>query len=293
MGHSKILGGRATVTTMVGVVALVWALCLVGTTSSSRDLDMDSDLVETETGWQFSDGDDDDNDDAEMFSAPSGAPSSSPKGGIIPLINGDFELTNITGANATVNVDNTTTLIINWVVGGPGVQVLMSATYGVLNAKIKSVFCIHLNYPPSTNFTQGSLSTTLATTPATGKTYTVQYDICRAPDGPLNIYSAIKLSAAQGATVKDWVIHYVKYNISDKVGSSSWTRQSFIYHGTGASTVIKLESMSERYGPIIDNVETLSGSHQLAGAPLPKVSGLCQRLLTALSLLALALAHVF
>jgi hypothetical protein len=286
MGHGgKILGARAPVTTLLSFVALMWALCWVGAASSSRD--MDSDLVETETGWQF-----DGEDGIDTFAnstAPAPAPAA--QSGVIPLIDGDFELTNITG-NATVNADPTSTAIVNWTPGGAGVQILQSATYGTRTSTVKSVFCIHLNTPTATNGTQGSLSTTLATAPASGKSYTVQYDVCRSPDGPSNLWPALRVSALQGSTVSDWVIHNPVYNVTDTLGHSTWTRQSFVYHGTGAATAIKFESMSEKYGCIIDNVQILSGVHQLAGAPLDALSGLCQRLLPAISLLALALSHI-
>ncbi|KAG0571176.1 hypothetical protein M758_6G208100 [Ceratodon purpureus] len=279
-------------------VGLVWALCL-SLTSCNRDLD--SDLVETETGWQF--GDDDG--DIETFDAPAGAPAGNgtapapavkPKGGVIPLINGDFELTTLT-ATATAGqpflVDNTTSNIVNWVAGGNGVQVMPSAMYGKpAYSKAASVFCIHLNNPKLLNVTQGSLSTTLAASPASGKSYTVQYDVCKCADGPLNLVPAVRVSAMQGSTVHDWVIHYMEYNASDTLGHSTWTRQSLVYVGTGAATTIKFESMSERWGPMIDNVEILTGSHPLAGAPFGKMTGMCQKILPLVTVVALASFHI-
>ncbi|KAG0586875.1 hypothetical protein KC19_2G124000 [Ceratodon purpureus] len=305
MGHSrKTSGARAPVTTMVGVVALMWALCWLGTATSSRSVDMDdSDLVETETGWQF--GDDDG--DLETFDAPAAtpagngtapAPAVKPKGGVIPLINGDFELTTLTAtavAGQPFLVDNTTSNIPNWVAGGNGVTVCPSAMYGKpAYSKAASVYCVHLNNPKLINVTQGSLSTTLAANPATGKSYTVQYDVAKCPDGPLNLWPVVKVSAMQGSTVHDFAIHYVEYNASDTLGHSTWTRQSLVYTGTGAATVIKIESMSERWGGMIDNVEILTGSHPLAGAPLGKVAGMCQRVLPFVTAVVLvASIHIF
>jgi hypothetical protein len=268
------------------LVALLWAVAWVGTATGVRNLDMDmeSELVETETGWQFGD------DDIEPFAnatAPAPAPAVKVSGSVIPLINGDFELTNVTG-NATVLADSTSTAIINWLPGGAGVQILFGVTYNMAPETPKSAYCIHLNNPASTgNGTQGSLSTTLAAAAATGKTYTVQYDTARMPDGPINLWSALKVSAVEGGTVNSWVVKNPVYNASDTESHITWQRQSFVYTGTGAQTVIKFESMSEKYGPMIDNVQILSGKHELAAAPLGKMAGVCQRSVPLLTLLAL------
>lgn len=293
MSHIS-LGARAPVTTMVIVVALVWALCWVGT---ARCSDLDSDVVETKTGGKL--GDDDvidtfDSPAAAPLTAPAPAPAPKSKGGLIPLLNGDFELTNGTSTGMKF-ADNTSADIVNWVVNGAGVYVYSGVTYGGAPETPHSQYSIMLNNPGyASNGTQGSLSTTLAHVPSTGKTYTVQYDIARAPDGPSNLWPAVKVMAMQGPIVHDWVVHMTAYNASDSIGHSTWTRQSFAYKGTGAVTVIKFESLSEKYGPMIDNVECLTGLHTLshAGAPLREASRMCQRLPLATAV-ALAFLRIF
>lgn len=170
------------------------------------------------------------------------------------------------------------------------VQVIQSATYK-MSTFAKSVFAIHLNNPAGTNGTQGLIATTLAVNPATGKTFTVQYDCARMPDGPLNLLSALKVSSISGTTVNHYEIHTVKYNATDTTSSMTWVRQSFVYSGTGAATKIQFESMSEKYGPAIDNVVILTGSHPLSAAPTAHLLSLWQRMGPIFSVVVVVACH--
>ena len=297
MGHSKISGARAPVTTVVGVVALMWSLCWVGAAASARSVAVDNrDLLETESEWHFADDDDirafDNATAATNATAP--APAAKAPSGLVVVANSDFE--GIGNVSATTLADATSTAIVNWTPGGAGVQILLTSAYGAPQylKTAKGNFCIHLNNPASAaNGTQGSLSTTLATNPANGHAFTVHYDVCRCPDAPINVWPAIKVSAVTGNTTHDFTVHSVPYNSTDTVGHSTWVKQSMIYTGTGAATQIKFESMSEKYGPIIDNVQVLTGKHPLAAAPLGKVARLCQRALPLVTVVALASFHIF
>jgi hypothetical protein len=223
-------------------------------------------LVETKTGWQFED-------DIEVFDGSAVAPAPAPK---LPkdqiwLMNGDFELTTVTG-NATVTVSVTdTTSIPNWLPGGNGVQIIQSSSYQ-MSSFAPSVFAIHLNNPNVDNGTQGSISTlNLTANPNPATLYTVQYDCARHPDGPLNLLPALKISSMTGLTVNYFTLHKARFNLTDTPKQITWIRQSMLFMGTGAQTSIKFESMSEKYGPIIDNVVLLNGVHILNpnSAPTP------------------------
>lgn len=262
--------GRARAIAMAILsVVLVWTT-MCGASLATGSPDLDSELIETETGWQF------DTDDIEVFDTPAPAPAAAApakapaaSGNTVALINGDFEATNLTGNASVTMVDSTTTAIVNWVVGGAGVQILNGNTYKMNNGK--GVYAIHLNNPAATgNGTQGQLTTTLAINPPSGKAYTVQFDCARDPDGPINLFPAIKISSltgANGSTVTGWELREPKYNSTDTRGSISWVRYSFIYTGTGAATMIRFEGMSEKYSAIIDNVVIYNGKHSLAAAP--------------------------
>lgn len=249
---------------MTAWVVLVWAVLVCGfSLSSATEADLDSDLIETETGWQFAD------EEIEPFSnttAPAPAPSSTKTiSGRIALADGDFESANLTSNGTILATD--ATILPNWLPGGAGVSVIQSGTYKMSTFDTTSKVAVHLNNPAGTNGTQGSITTTLATAPASGKTFTIQYDCARMPDGPLNLLSALKVSSVSGTTVNHMELHKVKYNSTDTDSSITWSRMSFVFTGTGAATNIKIESMSEKYGPIVDNVVMLSGSHPLSAAP--------------------------
>lgn len=248
---------------MTAWVVLVWAVLVGGfSLSSAAEADLDSDLIETETGWQFAD------EEIEPFSnttAPAPAPSTKTISGRIPLADGDFESANITSNVTVLAVD--ATVLPNWMPGGAGVNVIQSTIYKMSTFDKTSRFAVHLNNPAGTNGTQGSITTTLATAPASGKTFTLQYDCARNPDGPLNLLSALKVSSVSGTKVNHMELHKVNYNSTNTDSSITWSRMSFVFTGTGAATNIIIESMSEKYGPIVDNVVMLSGSHPLSAAP--------------------------
>ncbi|XP_024364545.1 uncharacterized protein [Physcomitrium patens] len=275
------MSGVRSPTTMIVSVVFLWAVCWVSTSSCSGELG--SDVVKTVGELQFQD------DGISTFSS-SAAPAPKSSGDTISLANGDFELTNITAMTTTL-ADSTSTSIPNWIAGGAGVQILVNTNYSMAKGT-PSVYCIHLNNPDAIiNGTQGTISTTLAANAETGKTYTVHYDVARMPDAPMNLWPALKVSNIQGGTVREYAIKQPVYNMTDSRSQITWTKQSFVYTGTGVSTVIKFESMSEKYGPMIDNVETLSGKHELAAAPPSKISGLSQKLVPLFTLVALAMSH--
>lgn len=231
-------------------------------------LDRDSGLVKTQTGRQFDDEMKVFDDEIEDFSGSVVAPTPVPaklKKDYRFLLNSDFELTNVSG-NATVLASATDNpqLIPNWFVGENGVEILQNSSYQMSNYA-PSVFAIHLNNPNSVgNSTQGSIATqnlTWAPQPAT--LYTIQYDCARNPDGPLNLQSALRISSMSGLTVNYFTVHRTNYNLTDTRNQITWIRQSVLIMGTGAATNILFESMSEKYGPIIDNVQILIGVHIL------------------------------
>lgn len=249
---------------MIACVLLLWVVFY--TTSAISFQDLDSEVVETEIGWQFED-------DTEVFTGSQIAappPGTKPPKDQLYFMNGDFELTTVT-SNGTVLAD--ATMIPNWLPGGAGVQIIQSSTYQMSNFAPGSVFAIHLNNPVSTgNSTQGSIGSlnfTWAPKPAT--LYTVQFDCARMPDEPLNLYPALKVSSMSGSVVNYYTLHSPTYNITDTPKQITWIRQSFLFMGTGARTSVLFESMSEKYGPVIDNVVILSGIHILHpnSAPLP------------------------
>ena len=247
---------------------LLWTVCWVSIASCA--LDVDSDLIETESGWQFED------DQIDPFDAPAPAPAvvaAPTSSNQVALTNGNFETCNITGNSSVNSYDNTTMLIINWAVGGAGVQVLNGNTYQMSHRTPTSVFAVHLNNPTSTaGFTQGAIMTNLAVNPATGKSFTVQFDSARNPDGPINLYPALKISAVEGGTTKEWNLREPVYNITDTEKQITWQTQSFIYTGAGVATTIKIESMTEKYGCIVDNVVILTGKHPLSAASPSKLT---------------------
>ncbi|XP_073387216.1 uncharacterized protein [Physcomitrium patens] len=282
-------GVRSTTTMTVSVVFLL-AVCSVSIVRCSLDLDLDMDVVKTESEWQFIDG------DIDTFTANATAPAPVPpatsSGKTITLVNGDFEMINSTAVNDTTLVSMSGTDIPNWSPGGAGVQILVSNTYKMAVDSPSSKYCIHLNNPgASVNGTQGSIATMLAVNAVAGKTYTVHYDVARMPDGPLNLWPALRVSNIQGIEVNDWAIKQPVFNMTDSKTQITWTKQSFVYTGKGASTIIMFESMSEKYGALIDNVETLSGKHELAAAPPSKMSALSQRLAPFVTLVALTYFH--
>jgi len=67
-----------------------------------------------------------------------------------------------------------------------------------------------------------------------------------------------------------------RYNVSDTPRQITWIRQSFLFMGTGGATSLLFESMSEKYGPVIDNVVILSGVHILHSNFAPSVIPLWQ-----------------
>lgn len=262
----KFFGIRSSAMVLASVV-LLWTVCWVSIASCAADVD--SDLIETENGWQF------DDDQIDPFDAPAPAPAAAapPSGNQVPLINGNFEACNITGNSSVNSYDNTTTLIINWSVGGAGVQVINGNTYQMSPRSRSSVFAVHLNNPTSSGgSTQGAIMTNLAVNPPTGKSFTVQFDSARNPDGPLNLYPALKISTVEGGTTKEWNLREPIYNITDTQRQITWQAQSFLYTGTGVATTLKIESMTEKYGCIVDNVIILNGKHPLSAASPTKLA---------------------
>lgn len=272
---------------VIASVVFLWAVCWVSSTSCTSH-DIDSELLESETGWQL------DDEEIEVFDGPApatapaaAAPAPKASGNTVTLINGDFESTNLTGNASTTLADNTSTAIINWQPGGAGVQILNGNTYQMSSFK-KGIYAIHLNNPASTaNGTQGSLSTTLAINPPTGKSFTVQFDCARCPDAPINLFTAMKISSVSGVTVNSWEIRRAPYNSTDTQKQITYVRYSFGYTGTGATTQLKFESMSEKYGCIFDNVVILNGNHALAAAPGSAKVILWQKIFPVFSVLAL------
>ena len=262
----KKIGGMASVR-MAACAVLVWAVVSgVSGSGAAAEAEQDSNLIETKTGWQFAD------DDIVDFDAPAASPGAAPApapakaiSGRVPLADGGFESANVTG-NATV-VATDGTVLPNWMPGGAGVSVMQSPPYQRSSFDATSKYLVMLNNPASAgNGTQGSITTTLAANPGTGKTFTIQYDCARCPDGPLNLLSAIRVSAIAGSA-KTFILHHVPYNATDTQAAITWSRQSFVFEGTGAATSIMLESMSEKYGPMVDNIVQLTGSHVLSAAP--------------------------
>jgi hypothetical protein len=272
---------------VIASVVFLWAACWVSSTSCTLR-DIDSELLESETGWQL------DDEEIEVFDAPAPAPAAAapapkPSGNTVALINGDFESTNLTGNASFTLADQTSTAIINWQPGGAGVQILNGNTYQMSSFK-KGIYAIHLNNPASTvNGTQGSLSTTLAINPPTGKSFTVQFDCARCPDAPINVFTAMKISsiATTGGTINSWEIRRAPYNSTDTQKQITYVRYSFGYTGTGVATQLKFESMSEKYGCIFDNVVILNGNHALAAAPGSAKVILWQKIFPVFSVLAL------
>lgn len=270
---------------MTACVVLVWAV-MCGFSVSRAEPELDSDLIETETGWQFAD----DPDVVVSFDAPAGAPAGAAPtaaakvktiSGRIPLVDGDFEQANITCPGWPVASDNT--CFPNWMPGGSGVT-------GVLGTDIKfsatdpsSKFAVHLNNLnvfATTNTTQGWVQTQLATNPGSGKTFTVQFDCARNPNGPINYLTAVKVSALNPTTnvTSMSTMHHALYNSTDTVKQVSWSRMSFVFKGTGAVMALRFESMSGMWGPIIDNVVMMSGSHPLSAAPAAYSPSVWQRM---------------
>lgn len=247
--------------------------------------DQDSGLVKTKTGWQFED-------DIEFFDGVAPAPAKTLPKGHIELFNSDFELSNITGTATVLATVNDTTMIPNWLPGESGVQILQASTYQ-MSSFAPGVLAIHLNNP-SANGTQGSITSLNFTwNPHPATLYTVQYDCARHPDGPLNLQSALKISAMTGMTVNYYTLHKPRYNATDSPKQITWVRQSFLFMGTGAQTSLKFESMSEKFGPIVDNVALLHGVHILhsnsAPAPasmVPLWQRMCCHLFTVVALMA-------
>ncbi|KAG0579203.1 hypothetical protein M758_4G082200 [Ceratodon purpureus] len=271
---------------MIACIVLLWAAFCASLGMSSQD--RVSSLVETKTGWRFED-------DIEVFDgsvAPAPAPEM-PKN-FIWLLNSDFELIIVPTSNTVLASVTDTTLIPNWLPGGNGVQILQSSTYQ-MSSFSPSVFAIHLNNPAA-NSTQGSISTqNLTANPHPATLYTVQYDCARHPDGPLNLLPTLKISSMTGLTLNYYTLRMAKYNDTDTRKRITWTRQSFLFMGTGAQTSIKFESMSELYGPIIDNVVLLKGVHILHSDSAPTLGStlpLWQRMCSIFTVVALMLtAH--
>jgi len=133
---------------------------------------------------------------------------------LLHFTNGDFELTTNVTSNGTVTLDATaTTMIPNWLPGGAGIQIIQSSTYQMSNFAPAGVYAIHLNNPTTTgNSTQGSIASgnfTWVPKPAT--LYTVQFDCARLPDGPLNLYPALKVSSMSGTVVNYYTLHRPRY----------------------------------------------------------------------------------
>lgn len=262
---------------MIACVLLLWVV--FWTTSVISTQVLDSELADTEIGWHFEDG-------IEVFSGSQAAappPGTKPPKDLMALLNGDFELTNLTTNGTVLALPTATTLIPNWLPGGAGVQIIQSSSCQMSNFA-PSVFAIHLNNPGSTgNSTQGSISSqnfTWAPKPATF--YTVQFDCARLPDEPLNLYPSLKVSSMSGTVVNYFALHRPRYNVTDTPQQITWLRHSFLFMGTGANTSLLFESMSEKYGPVIDNIVILSGIHILhpnSAPPPASVLPLCfQRL---------------
>lgn len=235
-------------------IALLWAVCMVRLAKCFfRDTASTSRLIERAAGTTKIAG----------FVDLSTAKLASK---IVNLVNGDFDSCNITGgAGATLAVDNTATAIPNWSSGGSGVQILSSSTYQ-MSSYSRSAYAIHLNNPASTfNGTQGSLTTTLAANPALGEWYTVQFDSARNPDGPINLYPVLKIAIMQSINLPTmWAFREPIYNTTDTRQQITWARYSMIYIGLGVATQIRFESMTEKYGAIVDNVVILAGKHPLS-----------------------------
>ncbi|XP_073389890.1 uncharacterized protein [Physcomitrium patens] len=255
--------GMWSLARMLACVLLQWAVLWINVGTFARGLALD--LVETETGWNFEDVVDYSSPPIEVFDGNVTTALSAhlpPKH--IFVLNSDFELTTVT-SNVTVLADTTLpTIIPNWLPGGAGVQILQSASYQ-MSTFAGGVFAIHLNNPFSAgNSTQGSISTmNLPANPKPATLYTVQYDCARMPDGPLNLVTTLKVSSMTGLTTNYYTIHTSRYNITDTPKQITWTRKSFLFMGTGALTSIRFESMSEKYGPIIDNIVLQQGVHIL------------------------------
>ncbi|KAG0589683.1 hypothetical protein KC19_1G039700 [Ceratodon purpureus] len=257
---------------MTTCVVLMWAVlvCGFGLSSAISDADdLDSDLIETETGWRFAD---DDNIQAFDAAAPAAGNSTGPApapakaiSGRVPLKNGDFEqAVMVAGAGDTLITSDAN--LPNWYPGGAGVFVTQGYKYSSFDPSSK--YAVHLNNPFAANYSQGSITTLLTPIPAKGKTFTIQYDCARNPNGPTNQLSAVKVSSQTATTTTAWQMHHVKYNATDNQTTYiTWSRMSFVFTGTGAALNITMESMSERYGPVVDNVVMLTGSHPLSAAP--------------------------
>jgi hypothetical protein len=243
-------------------------------------------LIRSE-GWHF-------NNKIETFTNATNTTTTTPKvsSSAVTLIDGDFEAMNLTGqvsTNVTMSFDNTTAAIVNWVVGNV-LQVLPSAMY-MQSAKWPGSFCVHLNNPNSTTgSTSGAIITTLAINPASGKVFTVQLDIAKHPDSPVNSEPVIKISSISGATVNGFGLLKPIYNTTDTRLSISWSTQSFIYTGTGVATNIKIESMSEKYGALVDNIKILTGKHALSTGTHFAELHLWQKIMPIFTFVAMSLA---
>ncbi|XP_024390386.1 uncharacterized protein [Physcomitrium patens] len=240
---------------------LLWAEIFVSVTVSSSDLD--ADLWESETGMNI-----------KPFTAAAPSPNTTtaansniPKDSIL-IDNGDFEKCNTT-VNITSYADSTSTPIPNWTVGDAGVEIIQGPDYKMSSFDPTGKYCIHLNEPTNstaTNGTQGSIWTTLPANPTMGKFYTVQFDTARMPNAALNLIPSLMVSSISGTTTNNRQLLKIRYNSSDSPTQITWVRQSFIYEGSGAATSIMFSSMSNRYGPLIDNVVILPGKHALSAA---------------------------
>ncbi|CAK9276142.1 unnamed protein product [Sphagnum jensenii] len=267
-------------------IFVLWATYWISIVRCSDVVNVHDGLIRSE-GWHF-------NNKIETFTNATNTTTTTPKvsSSAVTLIDGDFESMNLTGivsTNTTMSFDNTTSALVNWVVGNV-IQVLPVNMY-MQSAKWPGSFCVHLNNPNSTTgSTSGSITTTLAINPATGKVFTVQFDIAKHPDSPVNSESVIKISSISGATVNGFGLNKPTYNTSDTRTSISWSTQSFIYTGTGVATNIKIESMSEKYGSLVDNIKILTGKHALSTGTHFAELHLWQKIMPIFTFVAMSLA---
>lgn len=128
---------------MIVSVVFLLVVCLVSIVRCFLDLDLDMDVVKIEFEWQFIDG------DIDIFIVNVMVLVLVFLvilfGKMIMLVNGDFEMINSIVVNDIIFVSMSGIDILNWSLGGVGVQILVSNIYKMVVDLFLSKYCIYLN----------------------------------------------------------------------------------------------------------------------------------------------------
>ncbi len=153
------------------------------------------------------------------------------------IVNGSFETATVDPGATFVQLNNGSTAIDGWLVGGgSGVDYiggLWEASDGERSVDLNS-------------FSSGSIEQTFDT--IAGVSYEVLFDLAGNPSG-LPIVKTVTVSAA--STSQDYIFDTTGRNFTDM----GWTTMSFVFQATGATTTLRFASQDDTFfGPALDNV---------------------------------------